>query len=148
MTPQAFIAAISPAAVSLMATSKIPASFTVSEAALESGWGADCPGFNIFGIKADASWHGPVTTDQTDEVVNGHEVTITANFRAYPSWLASLTDHAQFLLTNSRYQPAFAYTTGTLFAQAVAAAGYATDPDYAAKIISIIKTHNLSALDA
>jgi flagellum-specific peptidoglycan hydrolase FlgJ len=147
VTPQAFIAAISPAAVTLAGTSKIPASFTVAEAALESGWGAHCPGFNIFGIKADASWHGPVTTDQTDEVENGEEVTITAKFRAYPSWLASLEDHAQFLLTNPRYQPAFAYTTGALFAQAVAAAGYATDPLYAQKIIEIIKAHNLSALD-
>ena len=147
MTPQAFIAAISPAAVSLMSTSKIPASFTIAEAALESGWGAHCPGFNIFGIKADPSWHGPIVTESTDEDENGQTVTITANFRAYPSWLASLQDHAQFLLVNPRYQPAFAYSTGALFAKAVAAAGYATDPQYAQKIISIINSHNLGSLD-
>jgi flagellum-specific peptidoglycan hydrolase FlgJ len=147
MTPQSFIAAISPAAVTLMGTSKIPASFTVAEAADESGWGAHCPGFNLFGIKADSSWTGLVTTDQTDEVGDGKTEIITAKFRAYPNWLASLEDHAQFLLTNPRYQPAFAYTTGALFAQAVAAAGYATDPDYAQKIIEIIRAHNLAALD-
>jgi len=147
MTPQEFIDAISPAAVALMHTSKIPASFCIAEAADESGWGVHCPGFNIFGVKADASWHGPVTTESTKETVNGKTVVITAKFRAYPSWLASLEDHAQFLLTNPRYRPAFAYTTGALFARAVAAAGYATDPLYASKIISIINTHGLSALD-
>lgn len=147
MTPQAFVAALSVPAQTSMATTKIPASFTVAEAALESGWGADCPGFNLFGIKADPSWTGPITTQQTHEVVDGQTITIAANFRAYPSWLASLSDHAQFLLTNPRYQPAFAYTCGINFAQAVAAAGYATDPQYATKIISIIKAHNLSSLD-
>jgi flagellum-specific peptidoglycan hydrolase FlgJ len=74
-------------------------------------------------------------------------IEITANFRAYPDWLGSINDHAQFLLTNPRYKPAFAYTTGALFAQAVAAAGYATDPQYAAKITSIIRAHGLASLD-
>lgn len=147
MTPQEFIAALTPAAISLMHTAKIPASFCIAEAADESGWGAHCPGFNIFGVKADASWHGPVTAEPTGEVENGQKVVVTAKFRAYPSWLASLEDHAQFLLTNPRYKPAFAYTTGALFARAVAGAGYATDPLYASKIISIINTHGLAALD-
>jgi flagellum-specific peptidoglycan hydrolase FlgJ len=147
MTPQDFITAISPAAKASALTTKIPASFTVAQAALESAWGTHCPGFNLFGIKADPSWHGPVTSQVTHEVVGGKTVTITANFRAYPDWLASINDHARFLLTNPRYQPAFAYTTGALFAQAVAAAGYASDPQYAAKIISIIRAHGLASLD-
>jgi flagellum-specific peptidoglycan hydrolase FlgJ len=147
MTPQDFIAAISPAAKTSALTTKIPASFTIAQAALESAWGAHCPGFNLFGIKADPSWHGPVTSQVTHEVVNGQTIEITANFRAYPDWLGSINDHAQFLLTNPRYQPAFAYTTGALFAQAVAAAGYATDPQYATKIASIIRAHGLASLD-
>ncbi|CAH2911492.1 MAG: hypothetical protein CPSOU_2001 [uncultured Paraburkholderia sp.] len=148
MTPQDFIASISPAAKASAEVTKIPASFTVAQAALESAWGAHCPGYyNLFGIKADPSWKEPVTSQITNEVVNGKTITITAKFRAYPDWLGSINDHAQFLLTNKRYQPAFAYTTGALFAQAVAAAGYATDPLYAQKIVSIIKKHGLSALD-
>jgi len=147
MTPQDFIAAISPAAKTSALTTKIPASFTIAQAALESAWGAHCPGFNLFGIKADPSWHGPVTSQVTHEVVNGQTIEITAKFRAYPNWLASLEDHAQFLLTNPRYQPAFAYTTGALFAHAIQAAGYATDPQYATKIIEIITAHNLGMLD-
>jgi len=147
MTPQDFIAALSGPAQASMATTAIPASFVVADAALESGWGGHCPGFNLFGIKADPSWTGAVTTQQTHEVVNGQTITITANFRAYADWLSSLNDHATFLMTNPRYQPAFAYTTGALFAQAVAAAGYATDPQYAQKIIEIITAHNLGMLD-
>lgn len=147
MTPADFIAAISPAAKTSAKTTRIPASFTVAQGALESAWGAHAPGMNLFGIKADSSWKGPVTTQITHEVVNGQTITITAKFRAYDDWLGSITDHAQFLLTNPRYQPAFAYTTGALFAQAVAAAGYATDPQYAAKIISIIRAHGLASLD-
>ena len=103
---------------------------------------------NLFGIKADASWHGPITTQKTAEVVDGKTVTITASFRAYGNWLGSIQDHAAFLLDNPRYRPAFAYTDGPDFAKAVAAAGYATDPDYAAKLIEIINAHQLTEFDA
>jgi len=147
MTPQEFIAAISPAAKASMLITKIPASFTVAEAADESGWGVHAPGMNLFGVKADPSWHGPITTRRTREVIHGQPTIVTANFRAYTDWLGSIQDHAIFLTTNPRYQPAFAYHSGALFARAVAAAGYATDPDYADKIVSIINTHGLAALD-
>ncbi|MDR5729328.1 MAG: glucosaminidase domain-containing protein [Terriglobia bacterium] len=147
MTPNAFISAIGPAAKTSAAQSKIPASFTIAEGALESGWGAHAPGMNLFGIKADPSWAGPFTTQTTHEVIDGNTITIQAKFRAYSDWLGSISDHARFLLTNPRYRPAFAFTTGPLFAQAIAAAGYATDPQYAAKIISIIQAHDLAAFD-
>lgn len=147
MSPDDFISAISPAAKASARTTKIPPSFTVAQAALESAWGAHCPGFNLFGIKDDPSWTGPVTTQITHEFIGGRTIEIQAKFRAYSDWMGSITDHAQFLLANPRYRPAFAYTTGILFAHAVAAAGYATDPQYAAKISSIIRAHGLSSLD-
>jgi flagellum-specific peptidoglycan hydrolase FlgJ len=151
MTPQAFIAAISPPARQLATTTKIPASFCVAEAALESGWASSqlaTQYFNLFGIKADPSWTGPTVTLPTGEYENGHDVTVEALWRVYPDWLASLQDHAQFLLTNERYKPAFAFADGRDFATAVQAAGYATDPDYAQKIIEIINAHGLQSLDA
>lgn len=148
MNPNDFIATVAQAAQASATKTKIPASFTVAEGALESGWGAHAPGFNLFGIKADPQWKGAVTVQRTREFLNGSWIFINARFRAYPDWLGSISDHAQFLLDNPRYQPAFAYTSGVTFAQAVAAAGYATDPDYASKIITIIKAHNLSSLDA
>jgi flagellum-specific peptidoglycan hydrolase FlgJ len=148
MTPQAFIAAVAQAAKTSMQTSKIPASFTVAEGALESGWGAHAPGYNLFGIKADPSWTGSITVQRTREFLNGAWTFVDAKFRAYSGWLGSIDDHAQFLLTNPRYRPAFSCTSGADFAQAIAAAGYATDPNYAAKIIAIINAHGLSSLDA
>jgi flagellar protein FlgJ len=146
-TPAGFIAAVAPAAQVSAASTRIPASFTVAEGALESGWGAHAPGMNLFGIKADPSWHGAITTERTREVINGQSVVVTANFRAYSDWLGSIQDHAAFLMNNPRYKPAFACVDGASFARAVAAAGYATDPDYAAKIISIINAHGLVSLD-
>lgn len=147
MSPDEFIAAISAAAKTSARATKIPASFTIAQAALESAWGAHCPGFNLFGIKATPDWRGPVTTQTTHEVVGGKTIEILARFRAYSDWLGSIEDHAEFLVTNPRYKGAFAYTSGTTFAMAIAACGYATDPQYANKLVSIIKAHNLSALD-
>ncbi len=147
MTPQDFINAVAPAAKQSALTTKIPASFTVAQGALESAWGAHCPGFNLFGIKTTPDWKGASTSQTTHEVVYGKTIAIVAKFRAYDSWLDSINDHAKFLLTNPRYKPAFVYTCGINFAQAIAACGYATDPQYGQKIVSIIKAHSLSMLD-
>ncbi|MBV6304951.1 glucosaminidase domain-containing protein [Candidimonas humi] len=148
MTPADFIAAIAPAAQAAMRETKVPASVTIAQAALESGWGAHAPGHNLFGIKADASWIAPVTTKKTHEVVNGKTIIIEAKFRAYPDWLGSIEDHARFLVENPRYASAFEHCDdGEDFAWAIARAGYATDPDYASKLISIIRAHTLLALD-
>jgi flagellum-specific peptidoglycan hydrolase FlgJ len=150
MTPDEFIAAVGPAARSSAAMSKIPASFVVAEGALESGWGGSqlcTEAFNLFGVKADPSWTGSIFILRTREYLDGHWTIEQAKWRKYKDWLGSIQDHASFLLSNPRYQPAFAYTSGTTFAMAIAAAGYATDPQYGQKIISIIKAHNLSSLD-
>ncbi|KWO62542.1 glycoside hydrolase family 73 protein [Burkholderia territorii] len=147
MTPQAFIAAIAPAAKVCARNTRVPASVTVAQAALESGWGGHAPGMNLFGIKADPGWHGPFATLLTHEVVNGKTVQVTSRFRAYSTWLGSIEDHANFLVRNPRYKPAFAFTSGPEFASAVARCGYSTSPTYAAMVIAIMKAHNLTLLD-
>lgn len=147
MTPEEFIAKLSPGAQASDKASKVPASFTIAQAALESGWGARVPGNNLFGIKADASWHGPTVDVPTHEYVNGERVAITAKFRAYASWADSVADHVQFLTRNPRYAPAFKCVECADFSRAIAAAGYATDPHYASIINSIISTHQLERYD-
>lgn len=148
MTPEEFISAIAPSARMSATTTKIPASFVIADAALESGWGSHAPGLNFFGVKADPSWTGPVTVQNTREFWNNKWVMIQTKFRAYSSWLGSLNDHASFLLENPRYQPAFAFTDDSeVFAREIADAGYATDPTYAQKIIEIIRAHNLQQYD-
>jgi hypothetical protein len=68
-------------------------------------------------------------------------------FRAYGSWLHCMKDHADFFLANSRYRKCFLEKTGEGWARAVAAAGYATDPGYADKLIAILRGRNLARFD-
>jgi flagellum-specific peptidoglycan hydrolase FlgJ len=150
MTPVEFIKTISDAARASMAKTKIPASFTIAEGALESGWAKSAlvvQARNLFGVKADPAWHGEVLTMDTPEFLKGQWVTVSAKWRKYADWQACMDDHAQFLLTNRRYAHALTCKDGESFAQAVAAAGYATDPKYADKLISVMRTHDLAQFD-
>jgi flagellar protein FlgJ len=147
MTPQEFLDQILPAARACQRTSGIPVSFTLAQAALESSWGKRAPGFNLFGIKADKSWTGPTVTFATHENEGGKSVALADRFRAYPGWTECLADRAQFFLRNPRYAKCFAEKTGEGWARTVAAAGYATDPDYANKLIAIIRGRNLVRFD-
>lgn len=140
---QSFFYAVLDAARTSETATKIPAAFVAAEAMVESGYGAHCPGNNIFGVKADPAWTGPTTTQRTREVIDGQNVVIEAKFRAYPDYLASIQDHAQFLIQNPRYAAAFETNDPVKFTQAVAAAGYATDPNYANTIISVMKSRGL-----
>ncbi|HXA48067.1 MAG TPA: glucosaminidase domain-containing protein [Burkholderiaceae bacterium] len=152
MTPQAFIALLSGPAQATQATTGIPASFTIAQAALESAWyssGQAVQDFNLFGIKAIGDWTGATQLWPSAEVIAGKRVMVNSAFRKYPSLTAGLEDHAAFLTGNQRYATAFMHKDDSCaFAEAVAAAGYATDPDYAKKIIEIIDFHNLKQYDS
>jgi len=150
MKPQDFLDKIVPAAMACHKETGIPASFTLAQAALESGWGASRlsqRGFNLFGVKADRAWKGPVISMDTYEVINGVRVMVPAIWRAYPDWLACLRDRASFFRKNPRYSACFKETTGPGWCRAVAAAGYATDPDYAKKLLAMIDGRNLTRFD-
>ena len=150
MDAPAFIALIGPAAQASAKVTGVPASFTVAQAALESGWGESLlarQGKNLFGVKADPSWRGEVLAFNTREFLRGAWVMVPAHWRKYAGWQECLDDHAAFLRQNRRYALCFACTTGTAFARAVAQAGYATDPEYAEKLVSIIEQHRLDRLD-
>lgn len=147
-----FVSAIGPAAQASAKATGIPASFVVAEGALESGWGVSAlarQGMNLFGVKADRSWSGNVLSMQTREFLHGKWTVVPALWRKYDTWEACIADHAKFLTENPRYAPAFAHKDdGEAFARAVAAAGYATDPDYLTKILTIMRVHDLKALDS
>lgn len=147
MPPSAFIGMLAGAAQACQRKTGIPASITLAQAALESSWGERAPGNNLFGIKADASWHGPTVDVPTHEVIDGQRVAVTFPFRRYASYADSMVDHAQFLLKNPRYAPCFKETTGAGWARALQAAGYATDPDYATKLIDIMRSRNMAFYD-
>jgi flagellar protein FlgJ len=128
----------------------IPATFMLSQAALETGWGRKeirhgdgSPSYNLFGIKADASWKGPVAEVTTTEYVGGKAVKGVARFRAYGSYAESFTDYARLMTASPRYQNVVAQAQGgtaTGFAQGLQRAGYATDPAYADKLSRVINT--------
>lgn len=150
MKPQEFLDQIVPAAMACHRATGIPASFTLAQAALESGWGASKlaqRGFNLFGVKADRAWKGPTINMDTGEVINGKRVVVPAMWRAYPDWLACLNDRAAFFRKNPRYAKCFTETAGEGWCRAVAAAGYATDPDYANKLLGMIRARNLTRFD-
>lgn len=150
MQPADFIAAVAPAAQQCMRDTKVFASVSLAQAILESGWGASglaTQGFNLFGIKADSSWHGATITMPTTEYINGSRQTVQAAFRKYSGWLGSIEDHAAFLVANKRYAPAFQTSNGEAFAHAIAQAGYATDPNYASELIAIMRGRNLAQFD-
>lgn len=149
-TPDEFIKLIAPAAVESMHSSKVFASFTIAQSALESNWGRSLlavKGKNLFGVKANAAWKGEVLEMQTREFVNDQWVSVIAKWRLYKTWLESLDDHARFFHENPRYAGCFAASDGEGFARAVAKAGYATDPDYAQKLIATMRARNLARFD-
>ena len=125
----------------------IPAKFMLGQAALETGWGkreirgADgSTSHNLFGIKATGNWTGKTVEVATTEYVNGVPEKRMEKFRAYDSYADSFRDYASLLKNNPRYQNVIAHgKDATAFAEGLQAAGYATDPHYAAKLARIIK---------
>lgn len=121
---------------------KVTPEAIVAQAALETGWGKAAIGHNIFGIKADASWHGKTQDVTTREFVNGQYVTIVAPFRDYDSYDASMEDHFSFLKVNGYYKNIFdearaGKLTDQEYFELLHEDGYATDPHYATSLMNM-----------
>ncbi|GIP53101.1 glycoside hydrolase family 73 protein [Paenibacillus vini] len=152
MNKSEFIAKIAPHAVADMRKTGVAASLTIAQAALESGWGGSGltkRANNLFGIKGA----GPAgkCVMPTREYSGGKWITVDAAFRAYRDWGESIADHSALFLRGvswdrNKYRGVIG-KRGAAAARAVAAAGYATDPDYAAKLIAIMDAHNLYDYD-
>ena len=148
-----FINAVAPMAQESQRIYGVPASVTLAQAILESGWGGSTLsryGQAYFGVKCSSDT-GPYATNcvklPTWEVINGQNVTVMAYFRSYQSLTDSILDHGHFLRNNSRYASAFNTTSPQSFARAIHAAGYATDPQYANKLIDLIEYNDLERFD-
>lgn len=152
MTPQAFLAEIGPAAREAQRRTAIPASVSLAQAILESGWGRSQlaqQGKNLFGIKADKSWHGETLNMPTKEFIHNRWTVVDARWRKYATWQDSIEDHAAFFYANPRYQAALRCVRDyAAFARAVQICGYATAPHYAAKLLTIIDGRELTRFDA
>jgi flagellar protein FlgJ len=126
----------------------IPAGFMLGQAGHETGWGkheiklkGGTPSCNLFGIKAGASWTGKVAEVTTTEFVNGTPQKCVQKFRAYDSYADAFKDYARMISESPRYAKVKDQATSAhSFASGLQKAGYATDPDYAAKLSRAINT--------
>lgn len=124
-------------------------SLTIAQAILESGWGTSQlskRAKNLFGIKAFSDWIGARITLPTTEWYNGQMKIVEADFRAYDSYNDSIEDHNK-LLGYSRYRPVRECTEYREACQKIYECGYATDPRYSEKLISIIESNRLFEFD-
>jgi flagellar protein FlgJ len=148
-----FISRVGGVAQRLRTVVGLPPSLVTAMAINETGWGTSAlarRANNYFGIKADVGdgTLGHVVED-THEVINGRVVSLRAAFRAYRSLEESTSDLGAFLQANPRYDPIWRHAHDPrATALALAGAGYATDPDWAAKLIALIDGFDLEALDA
>jgi flagellar protein FlgJ len=145
-----FVSAVQPHAEKAAADLGVPVRALIAQAALETGWGkhvskqADGSGYNMFGIKAGASWQGPSATVATREFADGGWSKESARFRSYGSMAASFNDYVQFLKNNPRYADALRAGDVHGFAQGLQKAGYATDPQYAEKLVRVAYSPELN----
>ena len=130
------------AAEQVARSSGIPASLMLGQAGHETGWGRaeimksdGSRSHNLFGIKADSNWKGPVAEVTTTEFIDGQPRKLVARFRAYESYEASFRDYARLINESPRYAKARQNTASVdAYAAHLQQAGYATDPAYGSKL--------------
>lgn len=142
---RSFVDKMGAAARHAAAESGVPARLILSQAALESGWGRreikdenGATSHNLFGIKATGGWKGKVVNIMTTEFENGVARKVKQPFRAYDSYAESFADYARLISKNGRYSEVLTAPSAEEAAHRIQAAGYATDPAYADKLISIM----------
>ena len=153
-SPEAFVRELWPHAQKAARRLGTRPELLLAQAALETGWGQHMirgsdgrNSLNLFGIKADAAWKGDRVASDTVEFRDGLMRRERAWFRSYDSLGESFADYAAFLESNPRYREALkAGGDAPAFARALAEAGYATDPDYAGKIESIMNSSRLKSI--
>ncbi len=149
MTPSEFIQLLLPHAIVVQRRYGLPAAAMIAQAALETGWGSAVlqrpdgqSSHNLFNIKGE----GPAGTVEVRawEHVNGQDVSVPSRFRCYRSYEESFADYAQLIAGSARYATAYADSNNPVaYVEALAMAGYATDPSYASKVISIMDDFDL-----
>jgi flagellum-specific peptidoglycan hydrolase FlgJ len=127
-------------AVSCERRTKVPAELTLSQWAVESGWGMHEPGNNCFGIKSYPGCSG-VQQLKTVEVIAGVRTVVARDFAVFVSIESCFEKHACLFTTGAAYGPAWAHylksgDTEALIRQV--APIYATDPQYANKLVQVL----------
>ncbi|MFQ3276718.1 MAG: flagellar protein FlgJ [Colwellia sp.] len=146
--PKDFVTALIEPAQKVQKYLGVPFEVVIAQAALETGWGQKiikdqngASSNNLFNIKADSRWAGDKVTKDTLEFEQGAMIKKSEPFRTYESLSDSVDDYINFLSTSERYQEALQDSDNVEhFLQGLQKAGYATDPQYADKILGTLKT--------
>lgn len=158
MTPEEFVKVYLPDAKKSEAKTGFHYLISLTQGALESGWGSKAVGNNFFGIKDTDGVNGNEQLITTTEYLSSDKVkfpviikiikigrkfkyTVKDWFRKYPSAQLAFEDHINFFLKNKRYAEAIKYKHDPeRFFEEIAKAGYATAPDYAAQLKAVMKS--------
>lgn len=151
---RSFIETLMPYAKKVAKVLGIAPEVLVAQSALETGWGKKIinsmdnkSSFNLFNIKANKSWQGESVAKDSLEVEQGVAVKRSSKFRAYSSLQESFSDYQDFILNNKRYADALKQgTNASGYIKELQQAGYATDPNYAQKINSIMKSEEFTTV--
>ncbi|WP_051234953.1 flagellar assembly peptidoglycan hydrolase FlgJ [Marinimicrobium agarilyticum] len=153
--PAAFVAQIQDQAQRAAEALGVSPQALVAQAALETGWGQHVihtregqNSHNLFNIKADSRWEGARINVSTIEYRDGMPRVEQANFRQYDSYEESFSDYVSFLQDNPRYREALmSGADAEAYVEELQAAGYATDPAYADKLKTLMRTEPLASLE-
>ncbi|MEM1144661.1 MAG: flagellar assembly peptidoglycan hydrolase FlgJ [Pseudomonadota bacterium] len=142
--PESFLEVLAPLASDAAQQLGTQPDVLLAQAALETGWGKSVissrgvSSNNLFNIKAGSDWSGPTVTRSTLEFEDGMPVRETAQFRAYESAADSFRDYVDLIGKSPRYSSARdAGHDPVQYMHELQAAGYATDPSYADKVLRI-----------
>jgi flagellar protein FlgJ len=143
-SPESFVGSMRPYAEKAAKALGVDSSLLLAQAALETGWGQKLvsnsrgSSNNLFNIKADKSWSGDKVATQTLEYHQGIPVKEQAAFRSYSNFEDSFNDYVRFLNQNPRYTTALRHGgNDEQFIRGIHQAGYATDPNYADKVLRV-----------
>lgn len=144
---KSFIETLMPYAKKTAQALGISPAVLIAQSALETGWGKKIitgadkqSSLNLFNIKAHKNWQGEQVAKDSLEVEGGIGVKRRANFRSYDSLAHSFEDYGNFIATNKRYQKALQQGVNDgAYIDQLQQAGYATDPQYAEKIKTIMQ---------
>ena len=155
-----FLNKVKPYAIEGSVTSGILPSIVMAQGALESAWGQSLLAIeanNFYGIKASSDWKGQVYNIITKEYAtpvkdkDGYWYDVIALFRKYNTISESIKDHSDFFISTDwrkeNYKAVIGEKDYRKAAYALQNAGYATDPNYAEKLISVIENYNLNKYD-
>ena len=148
-TDQSFLAKLKPFVIKDMKDSGILASLTAAQAFIESNKGNSgltSKANNLFGIKG--TYNGKSVKMLTTEYYNGVPQKVYADFRSYPSWQESVSDHSSLFNRLNRYANLRGLTDYKLACKYVKDDGYATSPTYTNTLLNTINKYQLYLWDA